>query len=349
MEIYILNSNYKKSFYVDEFESFIWTERYKSHGDFKLVTSDTKRHREIYTEGSVLTHDKTHIGMMIESVLREESANGGRSLVISGRALTTLFESRAVTPNLPGKLSWISGGNVGQLVARLVNSICVDGLGLSPNDVIPELYAHNSTTTSEFVSVSIEPKSLYTALKELCDSEDLGMRIQILEESPKLRFNVFEGVDRPKVVFSSTLDNITSESYLRSIGDYRNIAYVWGKDANKVEIVPARGVSVNITGLDRRVLHVDASDIDPTDITTADYTSQLKRRGLEALAEHEKVNLFDAQLTGLDDYTYDLDYYLGDRVYFMDEDGVRKTVRITEYIWAWDQEGLRSYPTFEAV
>lgn len=351
MEIYILDPAYVRTTIVEQFESLIWTERYSDLSDFTLVVKDTQANRSQYKDGMMLTHNLTDRMMIVESRLREITDAGLHTLKIQGRGFESILHNRSVTPFPVDTATWKSAApaTLGWIATRLVNFHLVSGEGRMPEDVIPELYIADTTAGSTLISVAVELGNMFERVKSLCDSDKLGFRIQLLPTSPKLRFNVYKGRDLRHVVFSSTLDSLTSESHLHDISDYKNLAYVWGKDAKTNKVVATPGLSVYRTGIMRRVLHVDAGDIDPAESTAAVYEEQLKQRGLEALAEHNKVDIFDGQLTGLDPYEYRYSYSLGDVVTMMDVDNRKHTAIITEYIWSWDVNGLKAYPTFTAT
>lgn len=349
MEIYTLDANYKRYDVVDKFDSFIWTERYNDVGDFEIVTNDTPQNRSRFRDGTCLTHTLTDRIMIVESRFRSTDDQGRTTLKVKGPSIDAVLDSRAVVPRNTGEATWNATETAGWIATRLVADIMVSGTGLTTDDVIPELYIADTTGETTHISAAVKLGSVLDAVKNLCDSRRLGFRIQLMPTSPKLRFNVFKGRDLRDVVFSSSLDNITEESHLHDISDYKNIAYVWGKDAAAYDIVPAPNHSVYRQGLMRKVLHVDASDIDSTESTLEVYKDQLKQRGLEELSKHNKIDVFDAKLTGLDPYTYRYEYSLGDVVTMMDASNRKHETIIQEYIWAWDSEGLRSYPTFVAT
>lgn len=348
MEIYVLNSAYSRIAVVDQYESFIWTERYNVYGDFQMVTPPTAKLKSLMIEGNYLAHSETSHIMQILSTHIVEDSDGSKSMTITGRSMVNLLNTRSIGPNRTD-LSWVGNGTAASLAVKLVNDICIAGTGISVYDKIPDLSVTNNAPATDVIDISLSPQSLYNAVKDLCDSQKFGFEITLKKTSPRLAFRIYKGVLKPNVVFSSTLDNLTEEAYLKSIEEYKNIAYVWGLDNAKNTIVAAPGTSLTVTGLARRVMHVDASDIDPLNITDAEWAKALKQRGVEALAANKRVNLFDGKLTSVNPFKYGTHYNLGDIVTFQDEDGMKTQVTITEYIWGSDGEGLRSYPTFDAV
>lgn len=347
MEIYALDEFQSRIQIIDEFESFIWTERYSDLGEFKIVVKDTAKNRGIFRDVRYLTHSLTDRMMVVENRLRKIDANGLQLIDVGGPSFEAILKSRVVNPSAEGKKTWDSKGTLGWLATRLVGSHMVEG-PYDPYDIIAGMYIADTTGETKEVDAAVEMGSIYDGVKKLCDSGKLGFRIQLLPTDPRLRFNVYKGRDLRHVVFSSTLDTLTEESHLHDISNHKNIARVRGKNG-RVITVPAPGTSVYRTGWMRKVLDVNAEDVDPEKITTTVYDNMLRQRGLEALGQANKIDIFDAKLTGVDPYDYRYSYSLGDIVTMMDAENRRHTAVITEYIWSWDSNGLRAYPTFVAT
>lgn len=86
-------------------------------------------------------------------------------------------------------------------------------------------------------------------------------------ENSRLYFEVYQGIDRttlqnqlPAVIFSSDLDNLQGSTEFNSIEESKNIAYVFSNLGFEV-VIPVE-IDPNVSGFDRRVLMVDASDVD---------------------------------------------------------------------------------------
>jgi len=352
-DLFILNSDYQRVDHIDEFSSLIWAERYDELGDFSLVVDPTVVNRARLYPGVFLRHSETDQPMVVDSVLLKKNEDGANVMTVAGTSFTSILDSRSIsTHSYTGGLQWVNTGTIGESITLMVSKTCVTGTGLTVNDIIPTLYVEDLTGASTQYTISIAPQSLLNAVRELAKSADYGYRMRVISWGlpPAIKFEVYKGVERPNVVFSTALDNLAEESRLLDRSDYRNIAYVWGKDGSAFQMVPAPGVSVNVQGFARRVMTVDASDINAADAPNwTAYLQQLQQRGKEALAQSKYLRLFDGELTSFNPYKYNVDYKMGDIVTKSDEDGHSTKVRVTEYIWGYDQEGFRSFPTFTAI
>ena len=278
MEVYILDDLLRRNTIIDRFESCIWTERYSAFGDFQLVIHSTNQSRSQLVEGTVLAVNNSKRVMQIENVENRDDSEGRSLLTVTGRSLEATMEDRVARGNLSGTSStpqWVVAGDTPANIARyIVQVICVTGT-LDPLDVIPmlgdtwsSLYPTNTIAEpDQVISYSIDPKDLYTALKELCDIFGLGFRLYRGPDNSILYFNVYTGDDRtssqqtlPAVIFAPDLENLTNTSEFRSIEKFKNIALVIGKTRSKW--VYATDAAMIATGMDRRVLTVLAGDIE---------------------------------------------------------------------------------------
>lgn len=354
MDIYIRDpfNDYKKIYVIDDYESFVWTERYSDFGDFQIIAPATQRLAEVFSMGSVITHDHSRRAMRVESLSTEEDSEGRTRLTVSGRSMEHILDTRATVRTTGHSDLIITPRYPAQAAAWIINEVCLvnDPGGYYAADRLADFSVENVYPYGNLTRFQLTPGSLFDAVKHICDSDGLGFRLLLEDTSPHLRFQIYKGVAREGIVFGYFLENLTEERILKSREDYKNVAYVWAKDYARRKIVYAPGLlAYPPTGLSRRVLNVDATDIDPTEMSEADLDEVLTQRGLEALAEHPDVSMFDGKLHMGTKHKYMFDYNLGDRVTVFDKLGTKHQGRVSEYIWAYDQEGFREYPTFNII
>lgn len=345
MDIYLLEKDtYERIDIIDGHNSFIWTERMSSPGDFELVLPPSNKWESLKIN-RLITHSDTKEAMFIEERHETTNQQGEQILTIRGRSLDTIFEKRSVIPPA-GKEVWTNYGPVWEAIYELVGQFAMSSTGLGgSNDVISGMTRYMDVNNETSLSVAIGIQDLYTSIKELADSLDLRFGIELNPSSPRLRFYCVEGQLR-QIFFSTKLDTLTDPSFLHSNADYYNVAYIWSAEGKYRTSVGATSAK----GLNRRVLTVNASDLNVDEDTTASQlVNQLKQRGREELAKHKEQRIFDGKLTGVDPYAYRTHYNLGDRVTLIDSNNNSRQVRISEYIFAQDREGTRSYPTFSAI
>ena len=141
-----------------------------------------------------------------------------------------------------------------------------------------------------------------------------------------------------QVLFAEDLDSFIVSESLESIANYYNVAMVTHPSRNSAVIVDD-GYSGK--GIMRRVLHVDASDLDEGRA----LLQQMADLGRKALGEHRRSVLLDGTVPSYSRYVYDRDYHLGDVVMVKNRAGKRMVARVEEQIFVNDLEGFRTYPT----
>lgn len=345
MDIYLLEKGtYQRIDIIDNHKSFIWTERMSSPGDCELVLAPSPQWNKL-TLNRLITHSETREAMIIEERHETTDEQGETVLTIRGRSLDTMLERRSVIPP-SGKETWGNYGPIWEAIYNLVGDFALSNTGLGgANDKIPDLYRYMNTKDETPYDTAVGIQDLYSAIKDLADSEELTFGIDLNPTSPRLRFYTIKGQLR-QIFFSTKLDTLSDPSFLHTNAEHYNVAYVWSSQGRYRTSVG----STNLKGINRRVLTVNATDLDvDEDTSVAKLKSQLKQRGREELSKHKEQRIFDGKLTGVDPYVYRTHYNLGDMVTLIDSNNNQRRVRISEYIFAEDQEGYRNYPTFTTV
>lgn len=357
MELYTLDALLRRVELIDDFESLIWTERYQKYGDFEMTIASTFRSRTLLKVDTLLATDQTRRVMKIEFVENANDAENRRMLTVKGRSLEILMYDRVAKEslsNLTTSPTWqITGLTATNVARKIFHDICVTGV-LSIYDKIPFIFEgtfaepSNIAEPVDLVTVEIQPTTVYDAISQLAEIWNFGFRILRQGDMSKLWFDIYMGSDRttgqstlPAVVFSPQLDNLQNTKELTTIEGAKNVAYVYSPDG--FQMVYAAGVDSDVSGLDRKVLVVDANDI--TSENTADVPAALIQRGYEELSKARTFQAFDGEISQNSQYKPGRDYNLGDLVEMRNTDGVANNMRVTEIIYASDREGTRSYPT----
>lgn len=356
MEIYLLDSLYRRIDVIDKYESFIWTERFSAWGDFELSLLSSLGNRNRLSIGNNIFIVSSYRVMTIETIEDTVDDDGRKILKVRGRSLEAILENRLARGEL-GDLTttpkWVKTGTPAVIATSMFNTICLIG-DLDPGDIIENIELDSSifpVDTIPFptdnISYEIDMMSLYQAIKDLCDVYGMGFRI-VRDLTGLLFFDIYMGSDRttqqtvlPAVVFSQAMDNLTNITELSSDVLYKNVAYVVSSVGN--EVVYAPGVDPSVAGFERRVLFIKAEDIN--DPTPAVASAQMIQRGIEELGKNRKIAAFDGALSPSSKYKYGTDYNLGDLIEFQNDNGVSSVMKVVEQIFVSDKEGVRGYPT----
>lgn len=356
MEVYILDDFLRRTAVVDLYESLIWTDRYADKGDFELVVPSLSQHRRLLVPGKQLALTDSDRVMTIETSDIKTDSEGRTLLTATGVSLEQMLEDRIATDGVSwmtesGK--WVVPGTPGNVCREIFKLICIDG-ALNIGDIIPFIQqgayypAGSIPETAQEFAFEIPIGTLYKAVQDICKMYDLGFRLVRAGDTSKLHFEIYTGDDRTTqqsvrtpVIFSPDLDNLQNVSEMMSIAGTKNMAYVFSKTSSL--IVYGNDAGPDTAGFDRRVLHVDASDIDETDPAILD--ALMYQKGAEALAAHRPLTAFDGEINQYSKYKYMRDYRLGDLVEMRNSDGATNHMRVTEQIFVSDAQGDRSYPT----
>lgn len=356
MEAYILDDQLRRIDVIDQFESLIWTERFSAAGDFELHVQSSNDFKRRLAAGTHLATNESDRVMIVENYSDEIDSTGKKILKVKGPELVSILSDRVATAALVGQTNttkWEVNKPPADAARYVFDQICRTGL-LSTNDIIPFLVTgslYPASTISEppvAVDMLLDLATVYDTIKKICDPYNLGFRLVRNYDQSQLMFDVYSGDDRttlqttfPAVVFGPGMDNMADIKEVSDITGYKNVAYVFSQ--NGTQIVYADGVGSTISGLDRRVLMVSATDI--TDAAGPGLDAKLQQRGLDELAKHKRTQALDGTVTKYNSYKYGVDYRLGDLVEMRNTDGAINIMRVTEHISSSDVNGDASYPT----
>lgn len=366
MEVYILDSLYRRNAVVDRFESLIWTERWADVGDFDLLVPSNPVNRSIFVPDANLALNTSRRVMVVETIEDSTDAEGRTLLHVTGRSLEKILDERPARPdtsNTTTKPKWTLTGLPKNIAKSMFTTVCING-AISAADIIPLLGTGSKYPTETIAGYATsvtweqEPATLLSALKDICDVYEMGFRLYRYNEDGKLYFDIYTGNNRttsqttlPAVIFTPQLETVQNTTKLMTVEKNRTTAYVVNEQG--FVTVYADNVDQNDnTGIRRRVLLVTPAKLSPVDPngaaltpTPTEITNYLTEQGRIELSKNRSLLAFDGEINQHSPYRYGRDYELGDLIEMRDKDGVGNTMRVTEQIFVHDNEGERSYPT----
>lgn len=337
----VFNVNFQR---IENISAYSYAEYIKplnGQGEFELQISLDDVARTLIESGVFILIEKDVCGIITMLQPTSDEETGERVVSVKG-FLTNSFLSRRCIPSTVNL-----SGTITSVVRSLVNSNIV-----SPTDTNRQLPIILSTNnqyipTSSSISTQITGGTVRDAVEELLDTEEMGYDVvPTLSETAitGFEFRVIAGEDRTvtntsgndPVVFSFDLRNIVTSEYNYNTSDYSNVAYVAGEGEGSERTVVTTG-ETSSSGLNRYELYVDARDIQSVDdnndpISPTDYENLLKTRGKAKLKEYIVEETYAATIDlNNSQYTYGVDYNLGDLVTIMDSAiGVNLDARITQ-------------------
>jgi hypothetical protein len=366
MELYILDESLKRTAILSSFTTMIWTEKYSDIGDFEMTLAPENSPEELKV-GTFLYLDASDRVMRVKNITKETDENGGQTVKVLGEGLEAVLKDRA---NQPAVMTYytppaFTGGPPAQtlvltdkpadIIRTLFNDICRNNT-INVEDNIPGINPGGDVTWSgmmaepdDIVEHRVELEDLFTTIKNIADIYMLGFGIFRTDEDGTLYFGVWPGrdctslqSDRDPIIFGENFVELTKGLELTSSENYKNVAYVFAKNGSYMVFESTYAEMQE--GLDRRVLIVNATDIELA--AGVDLDAALLQRGKEELAKHNILYGFDGQLPTETGYVYKTDYFLGDLVEQRGTNGVINFLRVSEQIFTIDENGESSYPTF---
>lgn len=380
----LLDKDFNMEYVIDVFESLIWTVRYKEAGDFELYTPISEDVISKFAVGKYLlndsfwdkTLDKAHL-MIIESLELDET-----HLKITGRDLKSILSRRIVW----GRKIVEKNTNVHDIIKNLVTEAFISPI--EPQDVTNP-YTHEVTDRSaqrsarilsSFVfdnvdgtwestdeDINYDNQNLLEAIEDLCSKFKIGYEVLFKFSDKRFHMQLIKPVDRswnqtkvPPVVFSAEFGNLASSKYLESVENYKNVAFVRGMQETDDEIDKFTQTAIfgDASGLDRREVYIDASDLAKTDDTgtiKADYDTyqnMIEEKGRSEMSKraYSHIKSYEGEAdNAADQYEFMKDYKIGDMVEIVTSYGMGNIVRISEMVLSLSTSGHTLVPTFESI
>lgn len=354
MSALIMDKNFKSLVVIDDYESFIWTDRYNGYGDFELYAPVSAAFFEFTKDGYYIWSDTSEHLMIIEKNNIESDAEEGSHVTVTGKSLESIINRRIVWSQ-----TTISG-NLQNGIKKLLNENVIapsDEKRKIPNFVFKE--STDERITKLTVDAQYTGDNLYDVIKSLCETNELGFKI-VLNSNLQFEFSLYSGTDRsynqktlPYVIFSPNFENLVNSNYFESSAELKNVALVGGEgegSERKFKSLYGNGAENYPSGLDRRELFVDARDLstktDDGTLSDEEYNAQLEQRGYDKLGENTSLTGFEGDIENTDLFSYGKDFFVGDVVQIQNEYKIKATTRVVEIVISDSASGYTIVPTF---
>lgn len=353
--------------FLNRLKSVMWIERYRDPGEVTIIGRIKDGIQDQLPRGSFVSHLDTDEIMIVENHEINDVRGKDALVTITGRSFESYLEQRVVM----GNNAWL---NLEYLIAadsphnqavKLLKDHITTIVATGDNTTTPAVLQGNIipfvdvlTDISEEGTVALrglKRGNLHARLLELLVIDDLGVKTirpgrGYSETAENTSLVIHKGIDRSNsVIFSYDTNEIENADYLWSIKKYKNAASVSGRWINVL-------VETGITGYDRRIMQVDAPDIDevysspPTGANLETVKAAMVVRGLDALSAQNEIALVKADISkGIKQSIFRQDYDVGDIITIAGDYNETKPMRVTEYVEIMDEKGLTGYPTLSAV
>lgn len=335
--IRVIDTDFNLIAEIDDYESLIWTRRWRKPGKFELHINGNKQSTETLQKGCLVV-----VGLRVGVILHRELQQGDQEQVlVKGPTLAAVVGRRITIPS-DGYAYDRVNANPETIMKGYVDRNCV-----TPEDasrIIPNLVIAADQRRGKKIVYQTRFKQLDEELEKLSVVSGLGWDVSLDWQNQQWIFDVLEGRDlsagqiiNPPVIFSADFDAIESQIFIESDIGYKNIAYVGGQGEGAEREIAEVGDSVS--GFDRLEVFIDARDVEDA--------SDLPERGLQKLAEYPQLFTFDNEILTRGPYRYGEDWDLGDVVTIQNRHwGVTIDSRITEVTEIYEPGGFKLSATF---
>lgn len=336
MNLIILDQNFDTLGVVSVFNTLIWDRRYYASGLFELHTP-AEFFTLMNTGRYLYRNDRGELGV-IREVNFARDAKGTRTAYCKGYFSEELLNGRVLNTQ-------ISLTGTPEVIGRKM----VDRYVINPTDAgrkISQVKLGELKGIGASVTVTATGDNLGDKLYEIEKTQELSHRLRYDYLNNDLIFEVWKGKDRTDdqtenswAIFSDSFYNVKNAVYDRDESEYKNFAYVAGEGEGSARVI----VEVDLRSSadeERREVYVDARDLQSTyqddagdehTYTADQYRALLRQRGLEKLAEYQKIETVNGDVDPNANLTYGVDFDLGDLCTYRYADvGIETTKRITE-------------------
>lgn len=376
MIVEILDSNFQFVDYLYEFESFIWTDRYNKPGDFEIFAPAKSKNLNLFKRNRYVKIDSSEHMMIIEDVVWQSSAESGDHVKVTGRSLESLLDRRIVWGEYT--MPATEAKDVQSEVFALIENEIINGRDIAERKIPNFVCKVNSDIPGMSESLAggdFKGDSLLTIVEDLTDEYDFGWKIIYDEDTEKLVFSFFAGVDRTEgydlgergfVEFSPEYENVIESTYSEISSDTKTAMLVGGtwteeqeepvspSDENEEPETPSEEPIYEAigggSGILRREIFYESNVDKDEEMTKSEYCDAIRLDGGKELLKYRLVSTFDGKYETNIQFKYGKNFFIGDIVTVKDVFGHTASARVTEFIRSINiSNGEEAYPTFEMV
>ena len=342
MELYVYSSEMELQGIVEKIASLIWTRRYWSCGEFKLLVPFTEEHSRMLVKNNIIMKRGDDEAAQIRYVSITKNSQGLEEIEVQGKFLIAWIGKRIIKKQI------ITNDTTQSILYRIVRENVTNPADTARKIPDVSIATDDEDTESGVIDYTSEQyTNAQLAAETAAKAAKLGIRMRTDARTGAHVFSVYEGRDltagntagNAPCIFSQEFDNIVEQEYTNSVENLKTTAFVGGEEKEGVARKVAE-VGGSAAGLAREEVFINATDIvqeyeddDGTQVslTDAEYLALLSARGAEELEQYAETLSFGSKINTFANLIYRTDYDLGDRVTCVNKRwGIRIDVRITE-------------------
>ena len=342
MELYVYSSEMELQGIVEKIASLIWTRRYWSCGEFKLLVPFTEEHSRMLVKNNIIMKRGDDEAAQIRYVSITKNSQGLEEIEVQGKFLIAWIGKRIIKKQI------ITNDTTQNILYRIVRENVTNPADTARKIPDVSIATDDEDTESGVIDYTSEQyTNAQLAAETAAKAAKLGIRMRTDARTGTHVFSVYEGRDltagnsagNAPCIFSQEFDNIVEQEYTNSIENLKTTAFVGGEEKEGVARKVAE-VGGSAAGLAREEVFINATDIvqeyedddgEQVSLTDTEYLALLSARGAEELEQYAETLSFGSKVNTFANLIYRTDYDLGDRVTCVNKRwGIRIDVRITE-------------------
>ncbi len=342
MELYVYSSEMELQGIVEKIASLIWTRRYWSCGEFKLLVPFTEEHSRMLVKNNIIMKRGDDEAAQIRYVSITKNSQGLEEIEVQGKFLIAWIGKRIIKKQI------ITNDTTQNILYRIVRENVTNPADTARKIPDVSIATDDEDTESGVIDYTSEQyTNAQLAAETAAKAAKLGIRMRTDARTGAHVFSVYEGRDltagntagNAPCIFSQEFDNIVEQEYTNSVENLKTTAFVGGEEKEGVARKVAE-VGGSAAGLAREEVFINATDIvqeyedddgEQVTLTDTEYLALLSARGAEELEQYAETLSFGSKINTFANLIYRTDYDLGDRVTCVNKRwGIRVDVRITE-------------------
>lgn len=337
MELRIYNAEMQFLGLIENQTSVLWNRKYFEPGNFEVYCPVTPNNQNLLQRGHLVWIRGAAEAGVIEWLIIEQD-DLRNQITAKGRFLSSYMSRRLIRPTYN-----IQNG----LVETAMREI------LSNAAPLPLVQLGEVKGYTERVSFQATYKNLMDYESKLARYANIGYRFRPNFSDKTITFELYKGLDRTfeqfersRVVFSESYSNLLSAKYTLNDQLLKTVCYVGGQGEGSARTIAIAGDD-SLTGLERREVFLNASDIQKDSLTDAQYIAALKQRGNNELQADALAESVECVTDANSNFVYGRDYDLGDIVAIRKEEwDLLINLRITELTEIYEYGAMKVSPVF---
>lgn len=310
MPLQIMKKDFTLLGQISEYASLQIESEWSGIGKIELVINRYLPNAHLLVADNIIfPHGRLDLAFIIRhrGIQLDEAGKITENWAIRADSLKVWFADKLTTPPVGLSHDSINDDAAETIMHHYVNSTVINPL--DPGNKLDGLVLGTNQKRGEKVDWQSRYKDLSEELAKISMLSGIGWNIVVDRKNEKYVFETYEGLDltehngvNPPAIFSPEFQTIKNLEYAESQLDYKNYAIVAGQGEGADRRIVEVG-DPSITGFDRRVLFVDARDIEEeteggTPIPVEEIERKLRDRGLQKLAEHAQEFYLEGQSLG---------------------------------------------------